>query len=77
MRLQFKQMYSLAMIILPISSFFIVKHFISRFIEGDPNVYAAVTAVFLVHCVLVGFVIKAYKEDKMLSEGKKITDKID
>lgn len=71
------QWYSLGMIILPLSSFFLVKHLLQNYFNVDPNVYAAVAAVLVVHTILIAFVFKAYQEDKDDPQEKKPVEKID
>ena len=41
----------------------------------DANLYAVVVSVIAVHCILLAFVFKAYKEDKAVSE--KSAEKVD
>lgn len=48
--------YSLAIIILPIATLFIVDNYF-------PMVYATIASVCVVHLVLLAFVIKAYRAD--------------
>ena len=68
-------MYSLSMIILPLGSFFLTKFLVSRMFGVDANLYAVVVSVIAVHCILLAFVYKAYKEDKAVSE--KSAEKVD
>ena len=68
-------MYSLSMIILPLGSFFLTKFLVSQMFGVDANLYAVVVSVIAVHCILLAFVYKAYKEDKAVSE--KSAEKVD
>ena len=69
-------MYSLSMIILPLGSFFLTKFVVSEVFGVDSaNLYAVVVSVIAVHCILIAFVYKAYKEDKAVSE--KSAEKVD
>lgn len=65
------------MIIFPLSSFFLVKHLVNAYFDVDANVYAAITAVLVVHSILFAFVLKAYQEDKAVELEKKAVEKID
>ena len=69
-------MYSLSMIILPLGSFFLTKFLVNHLFNVDANLYAVVVSVIAVHCILVAFVYKAYKEDKAVSE-RKSAEKVD
>lgn len=66
--------YSLSMIILPIMSYFISDYLFKNFTTDHwANIYSAIVAVLVVHCVLFSFVYQAYHEDRI--ETMRISEK--
>lgn len=62
------------MIILPIMSYFISDHFFKSFTTDHwSNIYSAIVAVLVVHCILFSFVYQAYNEDRV--EEQRIQEK--
>lgn len=69
--------YSLAMIVFPLSSYFISNWVLGHGWTSEhwANIYAAIIAVLVVHVVLFSFVYQAYSEDtateRIELQGKK------
>lgn len=63
--------YSLSMIILPIMGYFVANVGFNFYTsEHWANIYAAVVAVVIVHCVLFSLVYQAYNEERTLEKDK-------
>ncbi|KAH9392570.1 vacuolar ATPase assembly integral membrane protein vma21 [Tyrophagus putrescentiae] len=64
--------YSMAMIVLPLASYFISNSVLAARWTTDhwANIYAAIIAVLVVHVVLFSFVYQAYSDDQIAEKAE-------
>lgn len=67
--------YSLAMIVLPLATYFMSNHILANVTTDHwANIYAAVISVVVIHFVLFAFVYQAYNEDRS-TEKRELEEK--
>lgn len=68
-------LYSLAMITVPISIYFLLKNSLESFIsKQSASIYSIVGSVLTIHVILFGFIYQAFKEDKKVSKAPEKTE---
>ncbi|KFM60844.1 Vacuolar ATPase assembly integral membrane protein, partial [Stegodyphus mimosarum] len=66
--------YSLLMVTLPITTFFLSQYVVEKYFDVSSNrsyIYATASSVIVVHIILGLFVYYAYKEDKVAPHPEK------
>ena len=68
-------LYSLAMITVPISIYFLLKNSLESFIsKQSASIYSIVGSVLTIHVILFGFIYQAFNEDKKVSKAPEKTE---
>ena len=68
-------LYSLAMITIPISVYFLLKNSLESIIsKQSASIYSIVGSVLTIHVILFGFIYQAFKEDKKVSKAPEKTE---
>ena len=68
-------LYSLAMITVPISIYFLLKNSLESLIsKQSASIYSIVGSVLTIHVILFGFIYQAFNEDKKVSKAPEKTE---